>query len=120
MLVAAVVNAIEASAVGGRIVILAESQSSGDREEYGCRISVIDEGCGLPDGPPEQVFELDFTTKATGMGLGLALAKQAVQRQGGAVGARLNPGGGAIIEFQLPIAGAVAMGRGNDRSASGG
>ncbi len=119
-LFAAVVNAIEASTIGGRIVVLAESQGGGESKGCNCRISVIDEGCGLPEGPPDQVFELNFTTKATGMGLGLALARQAIQRQGGTVTARPNPAGGAIVEFQLPIAKAAATGRRNGCPASGG
>lgn len=95
-LVAAVVNGIEASPVGGRIVARVE------RDGATCRISIIDRGAGLPPGPPEQIFEVSFSTKRTGLGLGLSLARQAIQRQGGTVRARPNPEGGTIIEFSLP------------------
>ncbi len=101
-LIAAVVNAIEASPVGGRVTLRAERVAGAGPGGAFCRIEIIDQGVGLPEGPPERIFELSFTTKQTGMGLGLTLARQAVQRQGGTATARRNPGGGTIIEFQLP------------------
>jgi signal transduction histidine kinase len=101
-LIAAVVNAIEASPVGGRITARAEWIDGIGGDTRFCRISIIDEGHGLPEGPSDQIFELNFTTKQAGMGLGLTLARQAIQRQGGTATARPNPQGGTIIEFQLP------------------
>lgn len=101
-IIAAVVNAIEASPVGGCIRARVEWVNGDDRQARSCRISIIDEGHGLPEGSPDQIFELNFTTKQTGMGLGLALARQAIQRHGGTATARPNPDGGTIIEFQLP------------------
>ncbi|MBN1491470.1 MAG: HAMP domain-containing histidine kinase [Phycisphaerae bacterium] len=99
-LIAAVGNAIDASPVGGRIIAeVAWVEQNGRR---GCRVAVIDEGSGLPVGEPEQVFELNFSTKEKGLGIGLSLARQAVQRQGGMVAARPNPVGGTIVEFWLP------------------
>lgn len=97
---AAVMNAIEASPVGGTIRLQAEWHR--DESPPYCCLRVTDSGAGLPEGPPEQVFESHFTTKPAGMGLGLALARQAVRRHGGIVTARANPEGGAIIEFRLP------------------
>ncbi len=100
-LVAVAVNAIEASPVGGRIVAKAEWVRS-NADAPLCSISIADQGPGLPEGPPDQVFELSFTTKQTGMGIGLSLARQAVVRHGGTVVARANAGGGTVIEFRIP------------------
>lgn len=101
-LVAMVTNAIEASPLGGSIELRAErveSPPDGQR----CRITVRDHGGGLPADAPERIFEFSYSTKQRGMGLGLALARQALQRQGGSAHARNNPEGGASVYVELPI-----------------
>jgi len=112
-LLAMVVNAIEASPLGGTIRLRAERfvpvspESSvaagpgqgGDK----CRISVIDQGSGLPGEDQDRVFEFSYSTKQRGMGLGLALARQALRRQGGSAHAMNNPAGGATVYVELPL-----------------
>ena len=112
-LLAMVVNAIEASPLGGTIRLRAERlvpvspESSvaagpgqgGDK----CRISVIDQGSGLPGEDQDRVFEFSYSTKQRGMGLGLALARQALRRQGGSAHAFNNPAGGATVYVELPL-----------------
>ncbi len=97
-LVAMVVNAIEASPLGGRIVLRAEANSVN-----ACRISVLDEGPGLPIEEPDRIFDSSYSTKQRGLGLGLALARLAMERQGGSTGAANKPGGGAIVYIELPM-----------------
>jgi signal transduction histidine kinase len=97
-LIAMVVNAIEASPVGGRVVLKAEH-----RQDQACRISVIDQGPGLPPGDPQVIFESSYSTKQRGMGLGLALARLALERQGGTTGAENKPDGGAVVYIELPM-----------------
>jgi signal transduction histidine kinase len=102
-LVAMVVNAVEASPVGGRIVLRVEPARSDVRQRDLCRISVIDQGGGLPADDPERIFDSSFSTKQRGMGLGLALARLALERQGGAARANNNPDGGATVYVELPM-----------------
>jgi C4-dicarboxylate-specific signal transduction histidine kinase len=66
------------------------------------RVSVSDDGPGLPDADPQGVFEPFFTTKAGGMGLGLTIAKSIVEGSSGTLGARNGESGGAIFWFELP------------------
>jgi len=100
-LVAMLVNAVEASPLGGTIgVSVAQVE---DAQLAVCRISVSDEGTGLPSDCPERIFEFSYSTKQKGMGLGLALARQALKRQGGTIHAINNPENGATICVELPI-----------------
>jgi signal transduction histidine kinase len=68
-----------------------------------CVISVIDCGPGLPPDDPERIFESSYSTKQHGMGLGLALARQVLERQGGAAHARNAQPHGAIVTVELPM-----------------
>ena len=52
----------------------------------------------------DRVWEPDFTTRARGTGLGLALVRQTVQAHGGRVWARNRPEGGAEFGVALPAA----------------
>jgi len=111
-LVAMIVNAVEASPLGERITMSAERVTDTAAQEdkpvpqatspAWCRITVRDRGKGLPADTPERIFDFSYSTKQQGMGLGLALAKQALQRQGGRVGAYNNPDGGATVYVEFP------------------
>lgn len=103
-LIAMVVNAIEASPLSASIEISAGYRQADGRGRV-CRIAVHDQGDGLPPEHPERIFEFSYSTKQRGMGLGLALARQALQRQGGIAGAENNPEGGATVYVELPLEG---------------
>jgi signal transduction histidine kinase len=110
-LIAMVVNAIEASPLGAAIRLRAELypdvNNSGNESIFSaqvCRISVIDQGSGLPPDEPERVFDYSYSTKQRGMGLGLALARQALRRQRGSAHAFNNPNGGATVYVEVPLA----------------
>lgn len=109
-LIAMVVNAIEASPLGAEIRMTAE-RVVGRSGEPACRICVHDHGCGLPANDPERIFEFWYSTKQRGMGLGLGLARQALQRQGGSTHALNNPDGGATVYVELPLREADNAGR---------
>lgn len=68
-------------------------------------VRVLDTGPGLPTERPERIWEPDFTTKARGTGLGLALVRQTVQAHGGGIWARNRPEGGAEFRVVLPVDG---------------
>ncbi|HEV7632394.1 MAG TPA: sensor histidine kinase KdpD [Steroidobacteraceae bacterium] len=71
------------------------------------RVTVDDDGPGLPAGDPARLFE-KFRRGAeegtvVGVGLGLAICRAIVNAHGGKIWARERPGGGARFEFTLPI-----------------
>jgi signal transduction histidine kinase len=68
------------------------------------QIVVHDRGGGLPAGAEDQIFEPFVTTKPTGMGMGLAVARSLVDDHGGRIRAANHPAGGAVLTISLPIA----------------
>ena len=65
-------------------------------------ISVSDNGIGVPDEMKERVFEPNFTTKSSGMGLGLAMVRNLIQNFGGTIDFE-NKGQGAAFTITIPI-----------------
>jgi len=80
-------------------VTLRTSQPSDDAIE----ISVTDSGPGFAEGPLEQLFEAFYTTKQSGMGLGLVISRSIVQAHGGSLTASRRAGGGAEFRLTLPV-----------------
>ena len=81
----------------GRIVL--RCRREGDR----LSVSVADTGPGMPPEILEKAFDLFYTTKDDGTGVGLALVRQAVELHGGAVDVRSEPGEGTVVTLQLPV-----------------
>ncbi len=97
-----VVNAMEAvSERGGsdRTVIVRTRNVEGQ----GVEVSVEDSGPGLRRGTQHLVFEPFYTTKNTGMGMGLAIARSIIDAHGGKIWAENNARGATFV-FQLPRA----------------
>jgi signal transduction histidine kinase len=65
---------------------------------------VRDRGIGLPAGSEERIFEPFVTTKPTGMGMGLAVARSVVDNHGGSIRAANHPDGGAVFTIWIPKA----------------
>jgi signal transduction histidine kinase len=69
------------------------------------RVRTVDLGCGVPAAGLDRMFEPFFTTRASGTGLGLTIARSIVEDHGGRVAAWNNdPGPGLTVEFTLPLA----------------
>jgi signal transduction histidine kinase len=66
-------------------------------------VTVRDNGPGLGPGDPDRVFDRFYTTKPTGMGVGLAISRAVVESHGGKLWAANDPAGGAIFSFHLPV-----------------
>jgi C4-dicarboxylate-specific signal transduction histidine kinase len=64
-------------------------------------ISVKDQGSGLADGDLSKLFDSFFSTKRTGMGLGLSIARTIVEAHGGSIRAERGQSGGAIFHVEL-------------------
>ena len=65
-------------------------------------ICVKDNGEGIPEYMQERVFEPNFTTKNSGMGLGLAMVKNLIENLGGTIRFNTSPKGTEFI-IELPI-----------------
>ena len=94
-------NAIEAcgdSSGGPKILI------DGRVEGSNLRVSIDDNGPGIPASARERVFRPFFTTKGRGTGLGLALVQKIVVTHNGRVHAAASAAGGASIQVVLPVA----------------
>ena len=73
-------------------------------------IAVSDNGCGMDAATRERAFEETFTTKPAGKGsgLGLFICKSLVERAGGCIQLRSEPGAGTRVAFSIPLAAAPA------------
>jgi two-component system sensor kinase FixL len=67
------------------------------------RLSVADNGCGLADENAEGLFKPFFTTKSTGLGLGLSISRSIVDAHGGRIWAERNRDGGATFHMDLAV-----------------
>jgi C4-dicarboxylate-specific signal transduction histidine kinase len=72
------------------------------RDEHGAVIIVCDTGTGFHASDLERLFEPFYTTKADGIGIGLAISRSIVDSHGGMMWAEANPTGGATFRFSLP------------------
>jgi signal transduction histidine kinase len=102
-LVNLLVNALEVMPNGGRLSISVGADAAQTVEAgHGVRIEVADTGPGVKAADRERLFEPFFTTKASGSGLGLAIVRQTVDRHGGTVAVRSEPGTGTTFSISLP------------------
>src|SRR5262245_9038175 len=74
-------------------------------EDAAVHVSVQDAGPGFRQGTHHLVFEPFYTTKPSGMGMGLAISKSIIEAHGGLIWAVDNPIAGATLHFSLPGAG---------------
>jgi signal transduction histidine kinase len=93
-------NAIEAMPSGGKLEVSAYP-STPDR----CvQVRVADSGHGMPKEQVEKLFQPFSTTKGTGLGVGLYLAKRIIERHRGTLELARPAGGGTLATIRLPIA----------------
>ena len=84
---------------GDRVLTVKTSPAGDDM----IRVHVRDAGHGIAAGDLPQIFESFFTTKADGLGLGLAIARSLVSAWGGRIWADNNEDGGATFSFIVPV-----------------
>ena len=92
-----VVNAIDAMEPGGTLTVRSRRGEDGKVE-----ILVEDTGCGMDEETRAHIFELFFTTKPSGTGLGMSIVRSAMERHGGQVEVDSAPGRGTRVRVVLP------------------
>jgi signal transduction histidine kinase len=75
------------------------------RFEHGkaVHVEVRDSGVGLAPDSQARVFEAFYTTKQSGLGMGLSISRSIVEAHGGRISAKANSPDGAIFQFSLPL-----------------
>jgi signal transduction histidine kinase len=96
-------NALEATPKDGVVTIRTCTNEHGS-DGKGVRISIEDNGEGIPNDNRERVFEPFFTTKPHGTGIGLPLAKKFIEINGGKIDLKSGPETGTKVDIILPVA----------------
>jgi signal transduction histidine kinase len=68
-------------------------------------VAVLDSGIGIDSETAEKLFSAFFTTKASGMGMGLSISRSIIRAHGGRLWASPNTDHGAAFQFTVPIDG---------------
>jgi len=96
-------NAVKYTGEGTAVEVRVERRTAPDR----LIVTVDDRGPGVPESDLEAVFEPFFRSgsgaKTAGFGLGLAIARRAIEAHGGSIRALNRPGGGLQVEIVLPV-----------------
>jgi PAS domain S-box-containing protein len=95
LLVNLILNAIQASKPGSKVVVEAKEGDS-------VRMRISDQGCGIPPEYQKKIFEPFFSLRSGGTGLGLFLSLNAVRSWGGDIRVESIPGVGSTFEVVLP------------------
>ena len=104
-------NALDAMEDGGTLTISTERVSSRPgsdltldtfKEDAHIEVKFADTGGGIEPGRLERIFEVYYTSKSTGTGLGLPIARQIVEKHGGRITAESEPGAGTTFILSLP------------------
>lgn len=94
--------ALKSSAVREATGVVRVTLAAGRDQERPCyRLSVSDDGPGIPDAVLDRVFEPFFTTRQEGTGLGLAIARRLVRDVGGSIALESEEGRGTRVSVQL-------------------
>lgn len=95
-------NAVKFVAPGVRPEVAITAATSGGR----VRVTIADNGIGVPPEQRDKIFEMfeQLSRSYEGTGIGLAIARKAMERMGGAIGVRPRAEGGSEFWFELPAA----------------
>jgi len=96
-----ILNGVQAMPNGGPLKVTAE------RIGQAARIQVADAGEGIPPDVRDKIYNLYFTTKKSGSGIGLAMTYRVMQLHNGALDFESEPGRGTTFRMLLPVADSV-------------
>ncbi|MBR1230892.1 PAS domain S-box protein [Bradyrhizobium sp. AUGA SZCCT0182] len=97
-----IINAIEAmngASEGTRELLISTAADASN----GVHVSLRDTGPGLDPASLEHLFDAFFTTKSSGLGMGLSICRSIIEAQGGRIWADANKPCGAAFHFTLPL-----------------
>jgi signal transduction histidine kinase len=94
-----ILNAVEATAPGGNVVLTSRYNPSNKM----IIIKVTDTGCGIPKENLDKIFDPFFTTRENGTGLGLSITHSIIEQHGGSIDVDSVPGQGASFTIHLPV-----------------
>jgi len=97
-----IVNAVDSMKGRGHLDFAAELVKK--RDSRYCRLSVRDDGAGIPEDQRPFIFTPYFTTKESGTGLGLSIVERIINDHGGSVWVDSAEGAGATFYIDLPVA----------------
>jgi len=100
-----VINAKEAMQVGGNLYIEAvniEEEMEGGSGKPLVKISIRDEGCGIPEEYLDKIFDPYFSTKKMGSGLGLSIVYSIIKKHHGRIWVESEEGKGSTFYILLP------------------
>jgi signal transduction histidine kinase len=92
-------NALHAMPGQGTLQVSARAVPSKELE-----VTVVDSGVGMDAAALARIFEPYFSTKATGTGLGLTIARRNVELNGGTIAVASTPGQGTTVTLRVPKA----------------
>lgn len=90
-------NAIDAMPTGGKLAI------AGRESNANVEITFVDTGIGMAEEIMEKIWTPFFTTKAKGMGLGLAICKRILEAHGGSISVESTVGKGTTFTVTIPV-----------------
>ncbi len=97
VLVNMITNAVQAMPEGGELAIAARAKGSF------MEVEIADTGCGIAEEVMDKLFEPLYTTKAKGIGLGLAVCKSIMDRHDGYIVVASSVGKGTTFTIKLPL-----------------
>jgi len=97
VLVNILVNAAQAMPEGGELTI-----GTGQRDKF-LEVEITDSGCGISQEAIGKIFDPLFTTKAKGIGLGLAVCRSIIERHEGSIDVKSEVGKGTTFTIRLPL-----------------
>jgi two-component system sensor kinase FixL len=103
-------NALDAMANSAQRELVASNARAADDM---IEVAIFDTGPGIPDDVMPNLFQTFFTTKETGMGVGLSISRSIVEAHGGRMWAESNLSGGATFRFTLPTASSESVTNGS-------
>jgi signal transduction histidine kinase len=110
-------NGAQAMPFGGRLEVSLQGDRFAIQGSKEAIISIRDQGPGIPDEIREKIFDLYFTTKTGGSGIGLAMTYRILQLHHGSVEVQSVSGQGSDFHLRIPLA-PVDWGRRHSRAVS--
>ncbi|WP_281544336.1 ATP-binding protein [Grimontia sp. SpTr1] len=102
-------NALDAVGQNGEVEV--RTRETVYRSRKAVKVTVMDNGVGIPEGIKDKVFELNYTTKREGhfgLGIGLSVCRQIVEHHGGAINVSSSPGEFTAMTVTLPYSPLIA------------